>query len=399
MTRYLLRMRSRAGEEMRVHSLPLDQPLGGRLESYRSCLSTSYGLHTLLMSLESNTRITTTLKVAREEVMRSKNSSTITEQSKNLLSTIGVSTPSRLKEPSSVEKIMEIDEHIGCAMSGLIADARTLVEHARVETQGNLASGQVRKNMSTRGVNTFSPQGRLFQVDDEEFDIMTAGFDSHRAEDEGRGCFCRRKAYHLTPLGMSLSMVLYTTLSKVMFLIAGHDENGPSLTFWQCNGKAIGSGSEGADSSLQEQYNKDLTLKEAETIALSILKQVMEEKVTPNNVDIAKVAPTYHLYTSAEYLSFDGFTLEIQKSLQGKDPKLFDSFIFIDSRGDTNNVARQLMQLPVECRDVAALTISYEAQARLANPVHGSVSSRVLNSAAIARGVASTLRNRPRRRL
>ena len=34
-----------------------------------------------------------------------------------------------------MEKIMEIDEHIGCAMSGLIADARTLVEHARVETQ------------------------------------------------------------------------------------------------------------------------------------------------------------------------------------------------------------------------------------------------------------------------
>jgi 20S proteasome alpha/beta subunit len=30
---------------------------------------------------------------------------------------------------------MEIDEHVGCAMSGLIADARTLVEHARVETQ------------------------------------------------------------------------------------------------------------------------------------------------------------------------------------------------------------------------------------------------------------------------
>ncbi|CAI9775056.1 unnamed protein product [Fraxinus pennsylvanica] len=42
--------------------------------------------------------------------------------------------------------------------------------------------------------------------------------------------------------------------------------------FWQCNAKAISSGSEGADSSLQEQYNKDLTLKEAETIALSTLK-------------------------------------------------------------------------------------------------------------------------------
>ncbi|KAL8098789.1 hypothetical protein AgCh_031491 [Apium graveolens] len=44
---------------------------------------------------------------------------------------------STLLEPSSVEKIMEIDEHIGCAMSGLIADARTLVEHARVETQNH----------------------------------------------------------------------------------------------------------------------------------------------------------------------------------------------------------------------------------------------------------------------
>jgi 20S proteasome subunit alpha 5 len=75
---------------------------------------------------------------------------------------------------------------------------------------------------------------------------------------------------------------------------------------------------------------QELTLQEAETIALSILKQVMEEKVkasqsslmfvisvtknpakclelncyleqvTPNNVDIAKVAPNYHLYTPAE---------------------------------------------------------------------------------------------------
>jgi 20S proteasome subunit alpha 5 len=30
---------------------------------------------------------------------------------------------------------MEIDEHIGCAMSGLVADAKMLVDHARAETQ------------------------------------------------------------------------------------------------------------------------------------------------------------------------------------------------------------------------------------------------------------------------
>lgn len=36
-----------------------------------------------------------------------------------------------------MEKIVEIDQHIGCAMSGLQADARNLVEHARVECQNH----------------------------------------------------------------------------------------------------------------------------------------------------------------------------------------------------------------------------------------------------------------------
>ena len=34
---------------------------------------------------------------------------------------------------SSVEKVFELDHHIGTAISGLTADSRTLVEHARVE--------------------------------------------------------------------------------------------------------------------------------------------------------------------------------------------------------------------------------------------------------------------------
>ena len=42
---------------------------------------------------------------------------------------------SSLMESSSVEKLMEIDRNIGCAMSGLTADARTLVTHARAECQ------------------------------------------------------------------------------------------------------------------------------------------------------------------------------------------------------------------------------------------------------------------------
>ena len=32
---------------------------------------------------------------------------------------------------------MEIDRHLGCAMSGLIADARTMIDHARVTSQNH----------------------------------------------------------------------------------------------------------------------------------------------------------------------------------------------------------------------------------------------------------------------
>lgn len=42
---------------------------------------------------------------------------------------------------------------------------------------------------------------------------------------------------------------------------------------------AIGSGSEGAQTALQEQYKPEMSLAEAEVLALGTLKQVMEEKV------------------------------------------------------------------------------------------------------------------------
>jgi proteasome alpha subunit len=44
---------------------------------------------------------------------------------------------SRLIEPSAIDKIFKIDEHIGCATSGLVADARVLVDRARIEAQIN----------------------------------------------------------------------------------------------------------------------------------------------------------------------------------------------------------------------------------------------------------------------
>lgn len=47
---------------------------------------------------------------------------------------------SRLVEAESIEKIFQIDDHIGAATSGLVADARSLVDRARVEAQVNRVS-------------------------------------------------------------------------------------------------------------------------------------------------------------------------------------------------------------------------------------------------------------------
>lgn len=44
---------------------------------------------------------------------------------------------SKLVEPASIEKIYDVDEFIGCATSGLVADARVLVEEARKIAQSH----------------------------------------------------------------------------------------------------------------------------------------------------------------------------------------------------------------------------------------------------------------------
>jgi proteasome alpha subunit len=44
---------------------------------------------------------------------------------------------SHLIETKSIEKIFKIEKHIGCATSGLVADARALVDRARIDAQIN----------------------------------------------------------------------------------------------------------------------------------------------------------------------------------------------------------------------------------------------------------------------
>jgi proteasome alpha subunit len=47
---------------------------------------------------------------------------------------------SKLLEAESIEKIFQIDSHIGAATSGLVADARALIDRARVEAQINMVT-------------------------------------------------------------------------------------------------------------------------------------------------------------------------------------------------------------------------------------------------------------------
>jgi len=169
---------------------------------------------------------------------------------------------SKLLEPSSVKKIVKLDDQIGCAMSGLVADARTLVDHARVETQNHWFVYD--EKMGTEAC--------VQSVCD-----LALGF--------GEGEMAR-------PFGVAL-------------LVAGvDDKDGPVLyhtdpsgTYTKYEAKAIGAGSEGAQTYLQEHYNKSLKLHEAEKMALEVLKQVMEEKISSTNVEVGVITTTNKLFT------------------------------------------------------------------------------------------------------
>jgi len=169
---------------------------------------------------------------------------------------------SKLLEPSSVKKIVKLDDQIGCAMSGLVADARTLVDHARVETQNHWFVYD--EKMGTEAC--------VQSVCD-----LALGF--------GEGEMAR-------PFGVAL-------------LVAGvDDKDGPALyhtdpsgTYTKYEAKAIGAGSEGAQTYLQEHYNKSLKLHEAEKMALEVLKQVMEEKISSTNVEVGVITTTNKLFT------------------------------------------------------------------------------------------------------
>lgn len=67
---------------------------------------------------------------------------------------------STLMEPTATEKIVEVDKHIGCACSGLMADSKTMIDRARVEAQNHwfMYNEKMRVESVTQAVSNLAIQ-------------------------------------------------------------------------------------------------------------------------------------------------------------------------------------------------------------------------------------------------
>eukprot|EP01126_Amoeba_proteus_P028561 TRINITY_DN2816_c0_g1_i4.p1 TRINITY_DN2816_c0_g1~~TRINITY_DN2816_c0_g1_i4.p1 ORF type:complete len:173 (+),score=38.17 TRINITY_DN2816_c0_g1_i4:293-811(+) len=144
-------------------------------------------------------------------------------------------------------------------MSGLTADARTLIDHARVDAQ----------NYRFTYDEPISVQSLTQSICD-----LALRFGEDRDDEDSMS----------RPFGVAL-------------LMGGVDETGPILfhmdpsgTFLEYKAMAIGAGSEGAQQHLEKEFYDSLSLVEAKILALQVLKQVMEEKLESHNIEIGVVS-------------------------------------------------------------------------------------------------------------
>ena len=175
----------------------------------------------------------------------------------------------------SIEKIFEVDAHIGAAVSGLVADSRTLIDHARVASQHHwfMYNEQIRTESLTQSVCDLALRF-------------------------GEGAHGQEKRLMARPFGVAL-------------LVAGWDQNeGPKLfhtdpsgTFTKYEAMAIGAGSEGANAQIQEEFRRDFSLQEAQALAMRVLKTVMEEKLSAENIEVSVVTESGYKALSTQEIS------------------------------------------------------------------------------------------------
>ncbi len=183
-----------------------------------------------------------------------------------------------LIEATSVEKIFVIDEHVGAAISGLSADARTLIDHARVECQQH----------------RFVYEEPLY-VGSLVESISDLALDFSDASSE------KRKRKMARPFGVALLVAGFDRKSKNFRLY----KTEPSGNFTACKAVAIGAAAEGATMALVElmKDKPEISFAEAEVQALEILRQGMEEKMNGKNIEVAAVRSVdgkFHVYSDEQ---------------------------------------------------------------------------------------------------
>jgi len=161
---------------------------------------------------------------------------------------------SKLVVSKSIEKLFQIDEHIGAAVSGLVSDGRILFERAQIKAQQHKVTY------------------------DEPIDIQSLVKD-----------ICNvKQAYSqyggARPFGVSL-------------LFAGIDEDGaklfatePSGIFFQYNAAAIGEGETEIMDALEKEYKDNLTMEQGFALAISIFKKVLQKEFDINRFCASYIA-------------------------------------------------------------------------------------------------------------
>ncbi|MFW9786295.1 MAG: archaeal proteasome endopeptidase complex subunit alpha [Candidatus Thorarchaeota archaeon] len=177
-----------------------------------------------------------------------------------------------LQEPDSVEKISKIDEHVGVATSGLMADARKLIAEARVKAQSYWL--------------TFEEPVPAEVLAEHICDIK-AQFT------QGGGA---------RPYGVAM-----------MFGSVDHDGSprlyvtDPVGTYWGFLASIIGRGATSAGEVLEKKYNRKMSLNDAIELAIDSLREASDKNLTADTIEIAKIpvkSRTFEKLSSSEIEHF-----------------------------------------------------------------------------------------------
>lgn len=180
-------------------------------------------------------------------------------------------TSALMEMSEDLQKIVEIDEHILCASAGIIADARTLIDHARVEAQQHHFTYNER--MPVRSC--------VLSISNLALDFS--------------GVNPKKKKVMSRPFGVSL---LVAGIDRKAGLKGSEADAATAPALWVTDPSgtnvamkcaAIGSAHEAATQLLQDHFEENLSLEDAQKLALLVLRQVMEDKMTPANVELAYI--------------------------------------------------------------------------------------------------------------